>query len=101
MKTLFGANWRTSTWGIVTLVATAIAFKPDLIAFLPDSVEGIVSGIAGLIAFLSGGAFVLNTKDKQVTGGTVQQTAEGCEASRLSTEQSSAVIDTQQARPKS
>lgn len=77
---IFGANFRTSAWGGITLVATAIAFKPDLIAFLPDSIESYVSGICGLIAFISGGAFVLNTKDRQVTGGRVQQTLDGVPA---------------------
>jgi hypothetical protein len=77
---IFGANWRTSLYGLATLVSGAIAAKPDMVNFLPDSVRGYIVGIAGFIAFVSGGAFVINAKDRQVTGGAVQQTVSGATA---------------------
>lgn len=80
MSKLFGANWQTSLWGLITLVASAVALNPGLVAFLPDSFEGYVKGIAGLIAFISGGAFALKVKDKNVTGGGIQQTLSGAVA---------------------
>lgn len=98
MNKLFGANWKTSISGLVTVAATVISAKPDLIAFLPDSIEGTTSGIAGLIAAISAGYFALNTKDKNVTGGTVQQTASGNVA--VNSSQSSSVNDTITAMPK-
>jgi len=64
-------------WGFITLVAGAVSLKPELVAFLPDSIEGYIKGIFGLIAFISGGAFALKVKDKDVTGGSVQQTIAG------------------------
>jgi hypothetical protein len=74
---LFGANWQTSLWGFITLVAGAISLNPHLTDFLPDSINGYVKGLAGVIAFISGGAFALKVKDKNVTGGSVQQTVAG------------------------
>jgi len=75
MNTLFtfilGANWRTTLSGWITVLASAIAINPGIVAFLPESVRTYVTGMAGLVAVVSGGAFALNTKDKQVTGGSV------------------------------
>lgn len=99
MTKLFGANWRTSLWGYITLICAAIVAVPTVIDFLPDSIENYVRGFAGLIALVSGGAFVRNVKDKSVTGGTVQQTAEGQVAS-IGSQMSSSVLETKTARPK-
>ncbi len=79
------------------MLSGAIALYPQSVAFLPDNIEGYVKGIAGLIALVSGGAFAAKVKDKNVTGGTVQQTADGSVAQTPS----SAVIETKQAEPKS
>lgn len=100
MTKLLGANWRTTLWGGITVAATAITTNPLAITFLPDSIEGYVRGLAGVIALIAGGVFVANVKDKQVTGGVVQQTADGAVASRASQAESSSVIETQQAAPK-
>jgi hypothetical protein len=99
LSKLIGANWRTSLWGGITLISVTIATTPSIVAFLPDSIEGYVKGIAGLIAFASGGAFLANVKDKQVTGGIVQQTATGAVASVIAQAQSSSVEDTTKAKP--
>lgn len=96
MTKLFGANWLTTMWGWITVAAGAIYLYPNSVAFLPDSIEGYVKGIAGLIAVITGGAFAATVKSKNVTGGTVQQTANGSVAQAPS----SAVIETKQAEPK-
>lgn len=100
MNRLFGANWQTTLWGYITLTAGAITFAPGAVAFLPDDVEGYVKGVSGLITLVSGGVFVSKVKDKNVTGGTVQQTADGSVASHLDQSASSSVTETKQAEPK-
>lgn len=64
-----GPNWRTTLWGGLALICGTISLKPDLISFLPDAIEGYIVGISNFVTFVSGGAFVMNVKDKQVTGG--------------------------------
>jgi hypothetical protein len=72
MKTL-GANWRTSLSGLIAVAAVVINQSPQLISFLPGNTQNAINGWAGLIAAIAAGYFVINTKDKQVTGGTVVQ----------------------------
>jgi hypothetical protein len=80
LSKIFGANWRSSTSGVATVVAvtTAIAIHsdPSLVAFLPDVAEFYIIGIAKLVAVVSGIVFALTVKDAAVTGGTVGQTIE-------------------------
>lgn len=80
LANLFGPNWRSSTSGILTVVAvaTAVAIHSDnsLVAFLPDGVEAYVLGISKLVAVVSGIVFALTVKDANVTGGKVAQTKE-------------------------
>jgi len=80
LNTIFGPNWRSSTSGILTVVAvaTAVAIHSDnsLVAFLPDGVEAYVLGISKLIAVVGGIIFALTVKDAKVTGGKVAQTIE-------------------------
>ena len=71
LESLLGANWRTTLTGWITVAASAIAIKPELVAFLPDPPRGWITGTAGLIAVLSGGTFAAQAKDRQVTGGTM------------------------------
>ena len=77
---LFGQNWRSSTSGILTVVAvaTAVAIHADnsLVTFLPDGLETYVLGISKLIAVVSGIVFALTVKDANVTGGKIPQTKE-------------------------
>lgn len=77
---LFGPNWRSSTSGIVTVVAVSTAFvihgDNSIVAFLPDKLEQYIVGFAKLIAVVSGVVFALTVKDAAVTGGTVPQTVE-------------------------
>jgi hypothetical protein len=100
MNKLLGANWQTTLWGWITLLCGAIALYPNSVAFLPDDIEGYVKGFAGLIALVTGGAFAAKVKDKNVTGGTVQQTADGSVASHNSQMTSDAVSTTKEATPK-
>jgi hypothetical protein len=86
----FGASWRTSLSGLIAVTTTVIATQPALITFLPIAIQSWVRGIVGLIAAISAAYFALNTKDKQVTGGTVQQTAEG----DVAMGKSASVVDT-------
>lgn len=80
LSKIFGPNWRSSSSGIITVVAvtTAIAIHsdPTLVAFLPDGLENYVLGISKLIAVVGGVIFALTVKDAAVTGGTVAQTTE-------------------------
>jgi hypothetical protein len=80
LSKIFGPNWRSSSSGIVTVVAvcTAIAIHsdPTLVAFLPDQVELYILGISKLVAVVSGIIFALTVKDAAVTGGSVPQTNE-------------------------
>ena len=80
LSKIFGPNWRSSSSGIVTVVAvcTAIAIHsdPSLVAFLPDNAEVYITGISKLIAVVSGIVFALTVKDAAVTGGRVGQTIE-------------------------
>ena len=86
LANLFGANWRSSTSGILTVVAvaTAVAIHSDnsLVAFLPDGLESYILGISKLIAVVSGIIFALTVKDATVTGGTVAQTIEAEERAK-------------------
>jgi len=80
LSKIFGPNWRSSSSGIVTVVAvcTAIAIHsdPTLVAFLPDNAEVYITGISKLVAVVSGIIFALTVKDSAVTGGTVASTVE-------------------------
>jgi hypothetical protein len=77
MNNPLGASWKSSVTGLITLATGAISFKPEIIAFLPDTLEHYLIGISNFVVFVSGGAFVLSVKDRNVTGGTVQQDATG------------------------
>lgn len=80
LSKFLGPNWRTSTAGVLTVVAvaTAVAIQTDnsLVSFLPDDLEKYVLGISKLIAVVSGIIFALNVKDSHVTGGSIPQTTE-------------------------
>lgn len=86
MAKLFGANWRTTFTNFIALVfasATAIAAAPSELDVLPSALyeyRGRIIAICGVIAFLSrllNGQF---QKDKNITGGTTQQTVSGAVA---------------------
>jgi hypothetical protein len=72
MNTILGANWRTTLSGWIAVIASAIAINPALVAFLPEAARNYVTGVAGILAVISGGTFASQAKDRQVTGGTVQ-----------------------------
>jgi hypothetical protein len=80
LSKIFGPNWRSSSSGVITVVAvtTAIAIHsdPTLIHFLPDIAQEYINGIARLVAVVSGIVFALTVKDAAVTGGSVAQTNE-------------------------
>lgn len=80
LSAIFGPNWRSSTSGIITVIAvtTAVVIHGDnsLVAFLPDKVEEYIIGFAKLIAVVGGVIFALTVKDSHVTGGDIAQTVE-------------------------
>lgn len=80
LSKLFGPNWRTSTSGVITVIAVVTAFTihsdNSLVAFLPDKLEEYILGFSKLIAIVSGVIFALTVKDSHVTGGNVPQTVE-------------------------
>ena len=71
MNSILGANWRTTLTGWITVLASALVIKPDLVAFLPEPVRNYVLGFAGIVAVVSGGTFAVQSKDRNVTGGTI------------------------------
>ncbi len=85
MIKLLGANWQTTLWGWITILAGAIVVDPTVISFLPDPSEPWIIGFSKLIAIVAGGTFAYQVKSKNVTGGTVQQTATGAVAPTTST----------------
>lgn len=109
MEKLLGANWKTAVSGIgagitsLLSVLATISLTPEaqaVIGFLSESQKvkvAIGSAIAAL-AFKFWNS--LMQKDKNVTGGTTQQTADGSVATRGSQDSSSAVMDTKQAMAK-
>jgi len=80
LSKIFGPNWRSSTSGILTVVAISTAMSihmdPALVSFLPDHIENYIVGISRVVAVVSGIIFSLTVKDAKVTGGTVASTTE-------------------------
>lgn len=106
MTKLLGANWRTTVSGIGTAITTflfalsTISLTPEaqtVIGFLsPEQKKTVAIGSAlAALAFRFWNSVV--QKDRNVTGGTTQQTASGAVAAGVIP--SSAVADTRQARP--
>jgi|SRR5438128_3647514 len=74
---VFGANYRTSISGYITILAYFIHDKPQVIQWIPEPTKGILWNLSEWI-FLGGFiAFAKQVKDRNVTGGTVQQSATG------------------------
>lgn len=107
MTKLLGANWKTSVSGI----GSALVGLLTMLAALPYDLGNIATVISpawkgkivtvGVVATLALRVWnSLQQKDKNVTGGVIQQTADGAVASRASQVESSAVIETKQAAPK-
>jgi hypothetical protein len=80
LNNLLGPNWRSSTSGVLTVIAvvafTAIHSDNSLVSFLPNKLEEYVLGFSKLIAIVSGIIFALTVKDSHVTGGDIPQTVE-------------------------
>lgn len=86
MAKILGANYRTTFSNLVALIfatATGIAAAPSELDILPNDLypyRGKIIVICGAIAFLSRAMNGQFQKDKNVVGGTVQQTASGAVA---------------------
>lgn len=104
LEKLFGANWKVALSQIgvaVAAILTTLAALPytlgDIATIIPPAWKAKVVTIGIIAAFALRVLNGLQQKDKNVTGGTVQQTSGGCTASYQSHENSSAVIETKQA----
>ena len=71
MIKIFGANWRTSLYGI-------LAFLPQIAQAVQSYVSsfGVPAIVLNTISFVFGILTVLNMKDRQVTGGSIQNDVE-------------------------
>jgi hypothetical protein len=68
LERFFGANWRTSLSGWLTILAGAIYVQPQIVSFLPDRWQPTVVGLAGLVTIGSGGTFAHLVKDRSISG---------------------------------
>lgn len=103
---VFGANWKTAVSGI----GSALFASLTVLAALPYDLGGVALLIppewkAKVVVAGTVAAFVLRVwnsisqKDKNVTGGVVQQTADGSMAAPASQDSSSSVEETTNAKP--
>lgn len=107
MTKLLGANWKTTVSMIGGVIGAALTFlstvsydQGPISLVIPVKYKPTVAFIAGtatLILWVWNG---LQQKDKSVTGGVIQQTADGSVASNRAQTESSSVIETKQAMPK-
>jgi hypothetical protein len=77
---LFGANWKTSASGYIAIASAIIHGKPQLIEWIAEPARGIIWGVSEYVFFGAAATFVLRAKDKNVTGGSTQQTIRGAKA---------------------
>ena len=77
---MLGANWLPKVWGIIFAVSLVIYTTPSAIDWLPESIRPIVKGVCGIIVLTAGTGLAVTVKQKNVTGGTQQQTTDGSKA---------------------
>lgn len=106
MSKIFGANWRTSVsqigvaiFSLLTILSALPYSMGDLATIIPPDWKSKVFTIAATATAILRVWNGLVQKDKNVTGGVIQQTAEGAVATRGS-QDSSSVLETKQAEPK-
>lgn len=76
LSSLFGANWRTSIFGLLALIFGGMSTQQDLLDFLTVDHATWSRGLCRLLAFICASIFVFVTKDSKVTGGSVASTPE-------------------------
>jgi len=76
MVKFVGVNWRTTTSGIIAVLAGFILTTPEAIDFLPDTLELYLELFAKISMVIAGGSFAVLAKDKRVTGGQEAATLE-------------------------
>jgi hypothetical protein len=101
---IFGANWRTTISGIGTAIfglLTMLAALPyqlgDVATIIPPEYKSKVVAVGIFATFALRVWNSMVQKDKNVTGGTVQQTSSGQVSD---TKESTSVAETIQAPPK-
>lgn len=77
---LFGANWWTSVSGLTAVLSAVIHGKPEVIGWIPEPVRTVIWSISEYFFFAGLAGLAIGAKAKNVTGGTVQQTASGAKA---------------------
>lgn len=77
---LFGANYKTSMSGYITIVAYLIHDKPQIIQWIPEPAKGVIWNVSEYIFLGAALAFAKQVKDKNVTGGSTAQTLSGATA---------------------
>jgi hypothetical protein len=55
MEKIFGSNWRTTAWAVLSGVISFVATYPDILEPMPDYWEGLVKKI---MAFLIAGGLI-------------------------------------------
>lgn len=108
MNKIIGANWKTTVSGIGSTLASLLLGLTLIPYTMPTELSNILSPqwklrvlMVALIAKTALGTWnALQQKDKNVTGGTTQQTTDGSVASTSSQGKSSAVLETMQSVPK-
>lgn len=100
MSKLFGANWQTTLTGGLQAVFSALV--TGALTFPSNWHDPRQVGLffLVLVGTFFGITFAANAKDKKVTGGLVQQTADGAVAAHDAQMQSASVSDTKLAEPK-
>ena len=72
IEKIFGANWSTTLWGIVTGLALLFAGSPELLNdLLPAAWTLKVVAVSKIIVALSVSALGLAAKGRNVTGGII------------------------------
>lgn len=71
-----GANWRTTVFGTLSAVSLFIVGNPDLISGVIGNTD-LSKRIFSVAALIAGYLAFSRAKDKNVTGGTVQQDMNG------------------------
>lgn len=69
LTSLLGASWRTTIWGAVAVISAFVTQYPDLVSSVLN--PGLAKMVFAIAALISGFITFAQTKDKNVTGGTV------------------------------
>lgn len=102
-----GANWKTlvsqigvAIFSLLTVLAALPYTLGDIATIIPPEWKTKVVTIGIVATFVLRILNGMHQKDKDVTGGNIQQTQDGSVAAPVFQTESSSVAETQQAKPK-